>query len=74
MGNPKTKDKGDLHLGNCALCAKRAKLSFEHIPPQCAFNNKPIYVQTHEHLVEESGYLFGKKKEKSAWFWEANTL
>ena len=37
MGNPKTKDKGDLHLGNCALCAKRAKLSFEHIPPSMRF-------------------------------------
>lgn len=29
------------HFGKCALCGKEGKLSFEHIPPESAFNDQP---------------------------------
>lgn len=29
------------HYGKCALCRQYTKLSFEHIPPEAAFNSKP---------------------------------
>lgn len=47
--------------GNCALCGEFKKLSFEHVPPAAAFNNKPIFVQNHEHLTDQSSYVYGKK-------------
>ncbi|TCC91926.1 hypothetical protein EZ428_09260 [Pedobacter frigiditerrae] len=46
---------------SCFLCGKVGNLTFEHIPPQCAFNNKSIYIQGHDHLIDEKNYLFGKK-------------
>lgn len=30
------------HFGNCALCGKEAELTFEHIPPRKAFNDKGV--------------------------------
>ncbi len=51
--------------GYCALCGKYEKLSFEHVPPQSAFNNKPIFVQTHEHLIDKNSYLYGKRKRSN---------
>lgn len=29
-------------MGICCICGKYEKLSFEHIPPQCAFNNRAV--------------------------------
>ena len=55
-------------LKRCSLCGKKEILTFEHIPPQCAFNNKPILVQGHEELVNEKSYLFGKKKRSQRGF------
>ncbi|KAA8473718.1 hypothetical protein BDE36_0202 [Arcticibacter tournemirensis] len=52
----------------CALCGKHELLTFEHIPPQCAFNNKAIFVQSHEHLTEENSYLYGKMKKSQRGF------
>jgi len=54
--------------GLCALCGNMGKLTFEHVPPQCAFNNKMIYVQSHEHLSDEKSLLFGKKKKSQKGF------
>ncbi|WP_207428904.1 hypothetical protein [Pedobacter sp. SYSU D00535] len=54
--------------GNCVLCGKWGPLTFEHIPPQCASNNKVIYVQKHEHLFEENSKLFGKKMRSQRGF------
>lgn len=51
--------------GNCALCGKFKILSFEHVPPQSAFNNVPVLIQTHEHLVEKTSYLFGKSMKNN---------
>lgn len=47
--------------GNCALCSKFKKLSFEHVPPQSAFNNRPVFIQTHKHLTDQNSYVYGKK-------------
>lgn len=46
---------------NCALCGLETKLTFEHIPPKCAFNNDSIYIQTHEQMVKTESPLYGKK-------------
>jgi hypothetical protein len=54
--------------GNCALCGEFKKLSFEHVPPAAAFNDKPIFIQGHEHLMNEKSYLFGKKMKSNKGF------
>lgn len=54
--------------GNCALCGEFKKLSFEHVPPAAAFNNKPIFVQGHEHLTDQSSYVYGKKMRSNKGF------
>lgn len=48
-------------LGNCAICLKYGKLTFEHIPPKKAINSKPIYLQNSRHLIYENDVLFGKR-------------
>lgn len=52
----------------CFLCGEQRELTFEHIPPQCAFNNRPMYVQKHEHLVDESSRVFGKMMKSQRGF------
>lgn len=47
--------------GICSICSKSGKLTFEHIPPRSAFNDKPIFVQTHIHLTQQNSPLFGKR-------------
>ena len=39
----------------CALCGKKRKLTFEHIPPRAALNNKPVKVVTGEALINQIG-------------------
>ena len=34
------------HLGYCRICNKYGKLTFEHIPPRCALNDKEARVYT----------------------------
>ena len=29
-------------FGKCKLCGKKARLSFEHVPPRCTFNDKSV--------------------------------
>ncbi len=59
--------------GICALCGNLAKLSFEHVPPQSAFNDKPILIQTSEHLTDSASRLYGKKGKSNKGF-GSNTL
>lgn len=40
------------HIGNCHICGKYGKLTFEHIPPKCAFNNKIARVYTGDSLIK----------------------
>lgn len=62
MGTKKDQD------GNCAICGIFGKLSFEHVPPKSAFNNKPIYIQNHDNLTNENSHLFGKKMKSNKGF------
>lgn len=39
--------------GICRLCGNYDKLTFEHIPPKKAFNNKQILLRTFEKLIAE---------------------
>ena len=41
------------HFGKCALCGKECNLSFEHIPPESAFNNSPAKPVSGDKLVED---------------------
>lgn len=51
---------GNLRNGRCLLCGKEGKLTFEHIPPQSAFNNRPINVQDFDRMMNENSYVYGK--------------
>ncbi|MES2284681.1 MAG: hypothetical protein V4547_03260 [Bacteroidota bacterium] len=48
------------NIGDCLLCGLVGELTFEHVPPRAAFNNKRIKVQNHIHLTENTNPLFGK--------------
>ena len=48
--------------GYCCICGELKELTFEHVPPSCSFNNKPIFIQGIEHLWDDSSYVFGKKR------------
>ncbi|MCK9204421.1 MAG: hypothetical protein M0P58_08330 [Bacteroidales bacterium] len=51
--------------GTCAICGHEGKLSFEHVPPQAAYNDSPIFVQGHVHLTEQTSPLYGKKMKSN---------
>lgn len=42
--------------GTCHICLLEKKLTFEHVPPRRAFNNKPALVHTLESLAIASKY------------------
>ncbi len=52
----------------CAICGKVGKLTFEHVPPKAAFNNKPVFIQNAETLFESKSGLFEKKKKSPKGF------
>jgi len=52
----------------CGLCGDEHILTFEHVPPKCAFNNKNIHIQKHEHLIEQNSPLYGKKSRSNKGF------
>mgnify|MGYP000989602038 CR=1 FL=1 len=58
-----TKVAKERPYARCRLCGELRYLTFEHVPPQKAFNNKPIFLQEHEHLFEESSRVYGKRKK-----------
>ena len=45
MGRPK-------HEGTCHLCGSNGPLSFEHVPPRAAFNNKRVIAYRFEDVIE----------------------
>lgn len=47
--------------GICRICGKHKKLTFEHVPPQSAFNSKPVFFQKSVHLHDKESYLYGKR-------------
>ena len=60
-------------IGVCHICGQTKKLSFEHCPPEKAFNDDPL-VYAHMQLLRDGGDiddLKGKKHQRGA---GANTL
>lgn len=51
--------------GFCRLCGKHKQLTFEHIPPQAAFNSSPVYFQDNENLFNKSSYRYGSRKRSN---------
>ena len=47
--------------GICRICGKHKKLTFEHVPPQSAFNSKPVFFQKSIHLHDKKSYFYGKR-------------
>lgn len=47
--------------GKCRICSKYGKLTFEHVPPQSAFNSNPVFFQKSVHLHDKKSYLYGKR-------------
>lgn len=41
--------------GNCHLCGGYGKLTFEHVPPRCAFNAEPAVVYTYDQWLAATG-------------------
>jgi hypothetical protein len=41
--------------GLCHICGKYGKLSFEHSPPEAAFNNRPLVYAAIKKLIATSG-------------------
>ena len=53
--------------GRCHLCGETGELSFEHVPPRAAFNNKRIEIAGGEEILSEeqrSGYRLDKLRGK----------
>ncbi|PQJ78966.1 hypothetical protein [Polaribacter porphyrae] len=48
--------------GKCRLCSEVKKLSFEHVPPEAAYNSDPVFFQDSENLHDKSSHVYGKKK------------
>ncbi|ANW95830.1 hypothetical protein AXE80_05835 [Wenyingzhuangia fucanilytica] len=51
--------------GKCRLCGEVKKLSFEHVPPESAYNSTPVFFQDSENLHDKSSYVYGKRKRSS---------
>lgn len=47
--------------GKCRICSKYGKLTFEHVPPQSAFNSNPVFFQKSVHLHDKKSYLYGQR-------------
>ncbi len=52
-------------IGECRLCGQKKKLTFEHTPPEGAFNSTPVFFQDFENLFERNSYLYGKRKRSN---------
>ena len=56
-------------VGTCHICGVHAKLSFEHVPPRAAFNDRPIVQASIEKLIKKErnlDYLKGKTYQRGA--------
>ena len=42
------------HMGKCALCGEARELTYEHIPPRSAFNNKPAQLYSGQNLISSN--------------------
>lgn len=54
-------------LGNCHICGNYGSLSFEHVPPRAAFNNRPIILKRGLDLINSDlDNLKGEIKQKGS--------
>jgi hypothetical protein len=44
-------------VGACHLCGDHTKLSFEHVPPKAAFNDRPVVQVSIEKLIKKESDL-----------------
>lgn len=44
--------KARVHLGKCRLCGKEENLTFEHVPPQTAFNSFPVKMYSFDEAIQ----------------------
>ena len=38
-------------IGTCRLCGARGELTFEHVPPKAAFNDRGVLLANLHHLM-----------------------
>lgn len=53
----------DKQLGICSICGENKELTFEHLPPRAAKNDRPVNIQDHRHLFllsDENFHLYQK--------------
>ena len=50
--------------GVCRLCENYTELSFEHIPPQSAFNNKSVLLHSLNYISDNSYQIAGKTPQR----------
>lgn len=48
--------------GECCICGKFGKLSFEHVPPESAFNNRPIVLQGIDEILKKGERTKAKRR------------
>lgn len=54
-------------FGNCRICGVFGKLSFEHVPPRAAFNNRPILLRRGlENINSSLDDVKGEKRQRGA--------
>lgn len=58
-------------IGHCHLCGKHGKLSFEHVPPESAFNDRKVVTPDAKkvfklHNLDELSNLSGKQSQRGA--------
>ena len=39
-------------FGRCRLCGNEGRLSFEHVPPRAAFNDRPILLYKFDEILD----------------------
>src|SRR5438552_9354996 len=47
-------------IGVCHLCGTEGRLSFEHVPPKAAFNNRPVVAYGFEEAIKAGPENSGK--------------
>lgn len=45
--------------GRCRLCGEHRQLTFEHVPPRGAFNDRPVRIQKYDQQINERSPLYG---------------
>ena len=62
-------DRRKTILGVCRLCGEYTKLSFEHVPPKAAFNDRPVVNANIKMLIKKEADLddvSGKMNQRGA--------